>query len=102
MLLTSDSHEGNGQQDAIVTVEEPQEFTTAAMLLSLPTIGVALNNGGTENRRGVTHARLPEKTFQNYDTTIITGHRAELDENEAGLVGDKGQPLDKGNAVLSG
>ena len=55
-----------------------------------------------DNRRGVVHARLPEKTFQNYDTTIITGHRAGLDENEAGLVDDKGQPLDKGNAVLSG
>ena len=30
------------------------------------------------------------------------GHRAGLDENEARLVGDKGQPSDEGNAVLSG
>ena len=55
-----------------------------------------------DNRRGVVHARLPEKTIQNCNTTIVMGHRAGLDENDAGLVGDKGQPLDKGNAVLSG
>ena len=58
-------------------------MTTAAMLSVLPSIGVALDNGGTENRRGVAHAPLPEKTIYNCDTIIITGHRAGLDKNEA-------------------
>ena len=35
-------------------------------------------------------------------TTIIMGHRVRLNENEARLVGNRSQPFDKGNAVLSG
>ena len=84
-------------------VQDPQWIiTAAAMLLLLSRIGVALDNGRTENRRGVTHAWLPEKTFQNYDATIITGHRVGLNENKVRLVDDRGQPSDKGNAIFSG
>ena len=43
-----------------------------------------------------------KKTVQNCDTTVVTGHIAGLDENDARWVGDRGQPSDKGNAVLSG
>ena len=56
MPLTSDSHGGSGRRDAVITMEDPRELTAAAMLSSLPSIGVTLENGGTENRRGVTHA----------------------------------------------
>ena len=83
-------------------MEKPQKFTATAVLSSLPSIWVALDNSGMENRRGVSHAQLPEKTFQNYNATVITGHRAELNENKAGLVGDRGQPSDKRNAILKG
>ena len=69
------------------------------MLLVLPNIGVVLDNSRMENRRGVTHARLPEKTVKNCDTTIVTGHRVGLNENEARLVGDRGQPFNEGNAI---
>ena len=55
-----------------------------------------------ENRRVVAHAQLPEKTIQNCDTTVVMGHRVGLDENHARWVGDRGQPSDEGNAVLSG
>ena len=61
-----------------------------------------LDNGGTENRRGVAHARLPEKSVQNCDATVVTGHIAGLDENDARWVGDRGQPSDERNAILSG
>ena len=81
-------------------MEEPQELTATAMLLLSPSIGVALDNGRTENRRGVAHARLPEKTVQNCDATVVMGHRAGLDKNEARLVGHRGQPSDKRNAIL--
>src|SRR5271154_6072288 len=84
------------------SLEEPQELTATAVLSSSPSIGVTLDNGGAENRRGVAHARLPEKTIQNCDTTIVTGHRAGLNENKARWVGDRGQPSDKGNAILKG
>ena len=83
-------------------MKEPRELTTAAVLSLLPSIGVMLDNSGTENRRGVAHAQLPENTIQNCDATVIMGHRAGLDENEARLVGDRGQPFDEGSAVLSG
>ena len=61
-----------------------------------------LDNGRMENRRGVAHARLPEKTVQNCNAAVITGHRVELDKDKARLVGDRGQPSNKGNAILSG
>ena len=77
-------------------------MTATAMLSSSPSIGVALGNGRMENRRGVAHARLPEKSVQNCDATIVTGHIVGLDQNEARWVGDRGQPSDEGNAVLSG
>ena len=77
-------------------------MTAAATLLSLPSIGVTLDNGRMENRRGVAHARLPGKTVQNCDATVLMGHRAGLNENEARLVGDRGQPSNEGNAILSG
>ena len=70
------------------------------MLSSSPSIGVMVDNGRMENRRVVAHAQLPEKTIQNCDATIITGHRAGLDKNEARWPGDRGQPSDKGNAIL--
>ena len=72
------------------------------MLSSSPRIGVALGNDGMENRRGVAHARLPEKSVQNCDATVVTGHRVGLDENDARWVGDRGQPSDEGNAILKG
>ena len=65
MPLTMDSNGGSGQQNAVVTMEEPQELTIAAVLSLLPSIGVTLDNSGTENRRGVAHAQLPEKSVQN-------------------------------------
>ena len=83
-------------------MEEPQELTATAVLSSSPSIGVALGNGGRENRRGVALARLPEKSVQNCDATVVTGHIVGLDENDARWVGDRGQPSNKGNAVLSG
>ena len=83
-------------------MEEPQELSTAATLSSLPSIWVTLDNSRTENRRGVAHARLLKKIFHNYDATIIMGHRVGLDKNEARLVGDRGQPSDKSNAILKG
>ena len=83
-------------------MEDPRELTTAAVLSSSPNIGVMLDNSGTENRRGVAHARLPEKSVQNCDATVVTGHIAGLNKNEARWVGDRGQPSDEGNAVLSG
>ena len=83
-------------------MEEPQELTAAAVLSLLPSIGVTLDNSGMENRRGVACARLPEKSVQNCDATVIMGHRAGLDENEARWVGDRRQPSDEGNAVPSG
>ena len=83
-------------------MEDPRELTATAMLLLSPNIGVMLDNGGTENRRGVAHARLPEKSVQNCDATVVTGHIAGLDKNDARWVGDRGQPSDEGNAVLSG
>ena len=92
----------SGRRDAIIIVEDPRELTAAAVLLSSPSIGVTLDNGGTENRRGVAHARLPEKSVQNCDASVVTGHIAGLNENEARWVGDRGQPSDEGNAVHSG
>ena len=77
-------------------------MTTAAMLLLLPSIGVALDSSGTENRRRVAHAQLPEKSVRNCDATIVMGHRAGLNENDARWVGDRGQPSDEGDAILSG
>ena len=77
-------------------------MTATAVLLSSPNIGVMLDNGGMENRREVTHAQLPEKSVQNCDATIVMGHIAGLNENDARWVGDRGQPSDKGNAILSG
>ena len=41
-------------------------------------------------------------SFQDYDATIIMGHIAGLDKNKARLVGNRGQPFDKGNAILKG
>ena len=61
-----------------------------------------LDNSGMQNRRGVAHAQLPEKFVQNCDATIVMGHRAGLDKNDARWVGDRGQPSAKGNAVLAG
>ena len=55
-----------------------------------------------QNKRGVAHAQLPEKFVQNCDATVVMGHRAGLDKNNARWVGDRGQPSDEGNAVLSG
>ena len=83
-------------------MEEPQELTAAAVLPLSPSIGVALDNDRMENRRGVAHAQLPEKFVRNCDATIVMGHRAGLDENDTRWVGDRGQPSDEGNAVLSG
>ena len=77
-------------------------MTAAAVLSSSPSIGVMLDNGGTENRRGVAHARPPEKSVQNCDAAVVTGHRAGLNKNDARWVGDRGQPSDEGNAILSG
>ena len=102
MPLTTDSHGGSGRRDTVVILDDPRELTAAAMLSSLPGIGVMLDNGRMENRRGVTHAQLSEKSVQNCNTTIVMGHRAGLDENEARWVGDRGQPSDEGNAILSG
>ena len=102
MPLTTDSHGGSGRQDTVVIVEDPRELTAAAVLSSSPNIGVMLDNGRTENRRGVAHARLPETSVQNCDATVVTGHIVGLDENNARWVGDRGQPSDEGNAVLSG
>ena len=62
MPLTLDSHGGSGRRDTVITMEDPRELTTAAMLSSSPSIGVMLDNGGMQNRRGVAHARLPEKS----------------------------------------
>ena len=72
------------------------------MLSSSPSIGVMLDNSRTENRRGVTHDRLPEKTIQNCDITVVMGHRVGLNENEARLVGDRGQPSDEGWSSVIG
>ena len=77
-------------------------MTAAAVLSLLPSIGATSDNGRMENSRGVTHARLPEKTFQNYGATIIMGHIVGLDENKARLAGKIGQPFNEGNAILSG
>jgi len=94
MPLTMDSHGGSGQRYAVITVEEPQELTTAAVLSSLPSIGVMLDNGRTENRRGVAHARLPEKFVQNCDATVVMGHRVGLTRTKlGGLVIEANHPM---------
>ena len=48
MPLTMDSHGGSGQQDTIVIVEDPQELTAAAVLLSMV---IAQYRGDVRQRR---------------------------------------------------